>query len=51
MVTLVVIYLSTSFSLLALSQASSLLSIVVESARLSLTFYTPTSSLATAPFS
>jgi hypothetical protein len=44
------LYLSASFFLLALSQASSVLSIVVESARLSLTFYTLTSSLAAASF-
>jgi len=44
------LYLSISFLLLALSQTSSVLSIVVESARLSLTFYTLTSSLAAASF-
>ena len=44
------LYLSTSFLLLVLSQASSALSIVVESARLSLTLYTLTSSLAAASF-
>jgi len=44
------LYLSASFLLLALSQVSSVLSTVVESARLSLTFYTLTSSLAAASF-
>jgi len=44
------LYLFTSFFLLALSQVSSVLSIVVESARISLTFYTLTSSLAAASF-
>jgi hypothetical protein len=44
------LYLSASFLLLALSQAASMLSVVAESARLSLTFYTLTSSLASASF-
>jgi len=44
------LYLFTSFFLLALSQVFSVLSIVVESARISLTFYTLTSSLAAASF-
>lgn len=44
------LYLFASFLLLALSQASSVLSTIVESARLSLTFYTLTSSLAAASF-
>jgi len=44
------LHLSLSFGLLALSQASSILSILVESGRLSLTFYTLTSSLAAIGF-
>lgn len=44
------LYLSSSFMLLAISQIFSILSIIVELARLSLTFYVATSSFAAAAF-
>lgn len=44
------LYLSSSFMLLAFSQIFSILSVVVEWARLSLTFYVATSSFAAAAF-
>lgn len=44
------LYLSYSFMLLAISQAFSIFSVIVESARLSLTFYTATSSFAAIAF-